>query len=48
MPLSTTLAAIFLVVILFGCALYWSLRPAAQPLQEAEEDVQSLSEQQIS
>lgn len=44
----TTLAAILLVVVLFGCALYWSLRPAAPPLNDQEDETEPLPETRIS
>jgi hypothetical protein len=44
----STLAAILLVAVLFGCALYRSLRPAAQARTQQEDEIEQLSETHIS
>ena len=42
------LAAILLVAVLFGCALYWSLRPPAPSLTTQEDEIDPLSETPVS
>ncbi|ACO34454.1 hypothetical protein ACP_2234 [Acidobacterium capsulatum ATCC 51196] len=44
----STLAAILLVAVLFGCALYWSLRPPAPSLTTQEDEIDPLSETPVS
>jgi hypothetical protein len=45
---SSTLAAILLVAVLFGCALYGSLRPPAPSLPMQEDEGETLPETNIS